>query len=90
MAVANRMVIAIHPDRSFTYEFTKPLPIQSIEEETPLRELKQDIITESPNLEQLQALTYTPRRYWMEHRGQQKRQVYKSYFDQKRDGVCPK
>lgn len=39
------------------------------------------MITKSPNLEQLQALTYTPARHWRTRQGLIKRRKHVEYFN---------
>lgn len=83
--VSNRMVIGLHPEKPAPYEFTRPLPARTENDTSLLKEVPKDIYNDAPNLEQIQALTYTPRRYWIEYPGKAKRELYKKCFDQKKN-----
>lgn len=78
--VGNRLFVAHHPDIEFPYSKTKPLPERKLEE-TMFKENSKNMFTKSPNLEQLQALTYTPASYWKSYPGKEKRAAYKACQD---------
>lgn len=74
--------VAHHPEKNYPYEMTKPLP--KVEEDNSLlRANNKHMITKSPNLEQLQALTYTHSRNWQEFPGREKRLKEIEYYNQK-------
>lgn len=75
--------LAYHPEEEHPYEMTRPVPIREQGIESPLKVDSRNMFTQSPNLEQLQQLTYTPKGYWKEFRGKAKRKAYKDYFDDK-------
>lgn len=78
--------VAYHPEQRHDYKYTRPLPIKSdINEESPLKVTSRHMFTDAPNLEQLQALTYTPATYWRVFHGKAKRMRYKAAFDDKVD-----
>lgn len=71
-----------HPDVEHEYRYTKPMPGDTKDNaESILRVDSRHMITKSPNLEQLQTLTYTPYRYWKQYPGREKRQRYRNYFN---------
>lgn len=80
-----RMVIAHHPEKALPYEFTKPLPQKTIENKTILKKVHQDIFNEGPNLEQLQALTYTHHTYWNQNNTLKLRKEYRDFFNDTED-----
>lgn len=84
-AVSNRMIIGYHPETPVAYEYTKPMPARVEKDTSLLKEVPHDIFNEGPNLEQIQALTYTPRRYWIEYHGKDLRNAYKNSFNQKKN-----
>lgn len=75
--------VAHHPDCEHPYELTRPLPKITSEkqEESILRINSKNMITKSPNLEQLQNLTYTPASYWKQYQGKAKRRKHIEYFN---------
>lgn len=75
--------IVNHPEVEHPYSYTRPLPKENdvSNEETILRENAKNMFTKSPNLEQLQSLTYTPARYWHQYPGKVKRLKYKACQD---------
>lgn len=73
--------VAYHPDIEHPYQQTKPMPEVKETVESILKVDSHNLITKWPNLEQLQAMTYTPSRYWHEYHGRDKRKKYKEYFD---------
>ena len=75
--------VAYHPTEEHPYEATKPLPAIKTKQESHLRVDSLNMITKAPNLEQVQNLTYTPKSYWRQDKGKQKRDNYKAYFDEK-------
>lgn len=77
--------VAYHPEKEHPYELTKPLPKAEVDDETILKINSKNMITKSPNLEQLQALTYTPHRYWLQFVGKQKRVKYQESFNDNED-----
>lgn len=76
--------VAYHPEEEHKYEHTKPIPKSRTEDETILKVNSENMITKSPNLEQLQALTYTPARFWRQEPGKDKRIKYREYFNDKK------
>lgn len=73
--------VAYHPRTEHPYEFTKPLPKVEKTDESILKVNAKNMITDSPNLEQVQELTYTHKSYWREDKGRKQRQNYKNYFN---------
>lgn len=69
---------AYHPDRSHSYQDTKPLP-KVARDESILKETSRDMITKSPNLEQVQSLTYTHARYWRQTPGLDRRERFREH-----------
>lgn len=70
-----------HPDVEHPYEMTKPLPKMKPVEQSYLKVDSKDMFVKSPNLEQLQAITFTPARYWHQYPGKVKRRKYQDYFN---------
>lgn len=77
--------LAVHPDIEHEYKYTKPLPKAEVTKGTLLKVDSRNMITKSPNLEQIQTLTFTPARYWMQFPGREKRKKHKEFFDDKED-----
>lgn len=79
--------IAHHSEQGFDYKYTRPLPerTSSTSQVTPLKVNSRHMFTDAPNLEQLQALTYTHASYWNIYPGKAKRMRYKAAFDDKVD-----
>lgn len=73
-------ILAIHPERVPEYQHTKALPVRE-EKHSYLVTDSRNMITKSPNLEQLQALTYTHQRYWHQYPGLEKKKKYRAAFD---------
>lgn len=73
--------LVYHPDSEHPYNQTRPLPKDEQKENSILKANSRNMITKAPNLEQLQALTRTPTRYWYEYIGRDKRDKYKEYFN---------
>lgn len=79
--------VARHPETEHPYGQTLPMPKQTQRNpESILRVDSKDMFTKSPNLEQVQALTYTPASYWRQTPGKDKRDAYKASFDDKEPG----
>jgi len=74
-----------HPDNEHPYEYTRPLPECKVEQASILKVDSKNMFTKSPNLEQLQVLTYTHHSHWHKFAGREKRRKYKEYFDDKVD-----
>jgi len=54
---------------------------EKVDTDSPLKVDSKNMITESPNLEQLQQLTYTSRHYWKRYPGKEKREAYQNWFN---------
>ena len=76
--------VAYHPETEHPYEYTKPLPKKSANDSI-LKVDSRRMITKAPNLEQIQALTYTPNSYWHQFPGRAKREKYKDSYNDKDD-----
>lgn len=76
--------VSYHPTKDHPYECTRPLPVHEVEI-SHLKVNSKNMIVKGPNLEQLQSLTYTPKSYWRQDFGKQKRDAYKKFFDDKGD-----
>lgn len=77
--------LAYHPEESHPYEMTRPIPKDAVNEaESILRVDSRKMFVQSPNLEQLQNLTYTHRRYWRAFIGKEKRMRYQDWFNDKK------
>lgn len=70
-----------HPTVAHDYKYTRPLPIETKTTESILSVDSRHMITKSPNLEQLQALTYTHYRHWKQYPGRALRNRFKNYFN---------
>lgn len=75
--------VSYHPTQDHPYECTRPMPAVEVKDESYLKVNSRNMITKAPNLEQVQCLTYTPKSYWRQDRGKQKRDFYRKYFDEK-------
>lgn len=78
-----KSIFCYHPQQGIPYELTKPLPARQEPVETILRDLPKSIHDEGPNLEQLQALTYTPALYWEQRPGKTLRKKFRAAEDKK-------
>lgn len=70
-----------HPETEHPYEYTKPLPKQELNNASILKVDSRNMLTSSPNLEQVQTLTRTPRRFWIPYPGRDKRDAYRESFN---------
>lgn len=78
MSKSGSCILARHPEVSHPYEHTKPLPKVERDDHF-LKQNSDNMFTKSPNLEQLQTLTYTHASYWHEYKGKEKRQKLIDY-----------
>lgn len=86
---ANRIVlakdescfIAFHPRKEHPYEYTRPLPKEEKQDESVLKVNSKNMITEAPNLEQVQDLTFTHKSRWRNQKGLEKREKLKKSYD---------
>lgn len=79
--------IARHAKIDHPYKQTLPFPEQTNVDESVLRVDAENMITKAPNLEQVQALTYTPEKYWRQTQGLDKRIKYMESFNDEDPGM---
>lgn len=72
--------VSYHPDTEHEYQYTKPLPKVEVGESL-LKVDSKNMIVKSPNLEQLQTLTFTHARHWRSEASTQRRRKYKERFN---------
>lgn len=65
-------IVCYHPESTFPYEFTKPLPVNSVQDNSVLRVQNKDFVHEvfsKPNKEivqqELMKITYTTKHRWV-------------------------
>lgn len=83
LAKDEKSFIGYHFEQSHPYELTRPVPPKKEVVDSHMKVDSKNMFTTAPNLEQLQKLTYTPKRFWFLSDSKAKRDKYKDYFNDK-------